>query len=243
MASPPASRALLPLSMEQKTSEDWGKTWTDIDTGGPKRWKHTEQFRDWEDHFARLQRHGAFEARANAAERDSVFIPMSGDCPFAAYVFRRGFSVSAVDFVATATARLRDSLWVPDEGDATVCHSFDASTAGAAFRVYTQDVFKDLPAERARHTVLYDRHAFGATAPADRERYLATVSNYLRPDALVLLDGVTRGDGTGPPFDISRAEVEKYFGPRFTILEEEHGAVDLVSADWKSASYVLRFRG
>jgi SAM-dependent methyltransferase len=80
-----------------------------------------------------------------------------------------------------------------------------------------------LPAEMAgRFDLVFEHTCFCAINPTRRKEYVETVVNLLKPNgallAIFFLD--PDHDEAGPPFRVSRDELEAFFGSYFGVQEE-----------------------
>jgi SAM-dependent methyltransferase len=71
---------------------------------------------------------------------------------------------------------------------------------------------------------VWEHTCFCAIDPAMREAYVAAVAEALRPGghllAIFYLDPGHDHPGEGPPFGVSKAELDALFAPRFTLVRE-----------------------
>ncbi len=86
------------------------------------------------------------------------------------------------------------------------------------------DFFALPPKLRAAFDVVFEHTCFCAIDPSLREKYVASVADALNPGghllAVFYLDpGLDPGE-TGPPFGVTREELDTLFSPRFTLLRE-----------------------
>jgi len=86
------------------------------------------------------------------------------------------------------------------------------------------DLFALPPSLRGAFDVVFEHTCFCAIDPSLRADYVAAVAGALKPGghllAVFYLDpGLDPGE-TGPPFGVTRAELDALFGSRFTMLRE-----------------------
>jgi SAM-dependent methyltransferase len=86
------------------------------------------------------------------------------------------------------------------------------------------DLFALPPPLRGAFDVVFEHTCFCAIPPERRADYVSAVASALAPGGLVLavfyLDpGLDPGE-SGPPFGVTRAELDALFAPRFTLLRE-----------------------
>lgn len=111
---------------------------------------------------------------------------------------RAGYEVLAVDFAPTAVAAVR-------------------AAAKPGVTALETDLFT-LSAEQVGTFDLWFEHTcFCAIDPAMRPRYVETARKLIKPDGLLLAVFFTHGDTGGPPFDVRPEEIERLFGPHFTV--------------------------
>ena len=99
-----------------------------------------------------------------------------------------------------------------------------AQPAVGGERYQLGDLFA-LPAKmRGAFDVVFEHTCFCAIDPSLRESYVAAVAGALKPDghllAIFYLDpGLDPGE-TGPPFGVTREQLDAFFSPRFKLLRE-----------------------
>lgn len=86
------------------------------------------------------------------------------------------------------------------------------------------DFFALPPTQRGVFDVVFEHTCFCAIPPERREDYVSAVATALVPNGLLFavfyLDpGLDPGE-SGPPFGVTRAELDALFGPRFKMLRE-----------------------
>jgi SAM-dependent methyltransferase len=86
------------------------------------------------------------------------------------------------------------------------------------------DLFALPPKLRATFDAVFEHTCFCAIDPSLRESYVAAVASALKPGghllAIFYLDpGLDPGE-SGPPFGVTREELDQIFSPRFTLLRE-----------------------
>jgi len=83
----------------------------------------------------------------------------------------------------------------------------------------------DLPAAlRAAFDCVFEHTCFCAIDPAQRTAYVEAVAGALKPEgrflAVFYLDPGNDSPDEGPPFEVSVAELDRLFLPRFTLVRE-----------------------
>jgi len=90
---------------------------------------------------------------------------------------------------------------------------------------YALGDFFNLPAElRGAFDWVFEHTCFCAINPAQRPAYVASVAAALKPGghylAIFYLDPGNDSPDEGPPFEVSVAELDRLFSPRFTLVRE-----------------------
>lgn len=151
--------------------------------------------------FVRLLREKALH------KKGTVLIPGGGRGHDAVLFARHGYEVDLVDF---ADAALQAAL-------------NQAFLAKVNVHAYRQDFFAlaSLPYHVGRYDLLVEYTFFCAIDPALRARYVEAAAKLLRPGGqLVGLFFPLASDKEGPPFVVSREEVEALFRPYFELKIE-----------------------
>jgi methyl halide transferase len=145
---------------------------------------------------------GRFEAaRPGAPAR--IAVPGCGRGHDARLLADRGYRVSGFDFADAAVAQAR-ALAARDAADVT----FEQ-----------RDVFGLAADYPGAFDAVWEYTCFCAIDPARREEYARVVHAILRPGGVLLgcFFPLREGDG-GPPFPVSRAEVERVLAPGFEVV-------------------------
>eukprot|EP00051_Salpingoeca_urceolata_P010317 m.125920 g.125920 ORF g.125920 m.125920 type:complete len:251 (-) comp16664_c0_seq5:894-1646(-) len=238
----------------------WTETWGEILSGGNQRWKDGEQFGNYEREAAYLQEHGALPAPGAAdAHKVHVFAPLAGDSPLPSHLFRKfGHSVSALDFVEAACDAMR-SRFSGDGDDGVAFEASDSSDVpegmklwtakgadGNEARVWCGDFFVELPSEVGRADVVFDKDSFGAIEREDRQRYLALVARYLKPNGYVLLEVKDKDEGkdAGPPFHFTKEDIETLWGAHgFRIVDHQPSLYKVSRTTFRQQGFLLQKKG
>ncbi|HJV55810.1 MAG TPA: methyltransferase domain-containing protein [Methylomirabilota bacterium] len=140
----------------------------------------------------------------NAAALARVAVPGAGRGHDARLLARRGYRVTAFDFSEAAVAEAR-RLAVAEAVELTV---------------EQRDVFT-LPRDHAGvFDGVWEYTCFCAIDPDRRDEYARVLHAILRPGGLLLACFFPLRDGTdGPPFPVSRGDIERALAGRFTVLE------------------------
>lgn len=132
-----------------------------------------------------------------------ALIPGCGRGYEVAVLARAGWDVSAIDFSAVAVERARRLLG-----------------PGLGERVSVGDFFQaGLPA--GTFDLVYERTFFCALSPRQREAYVVRMAELLRADGRLVGFFYTGDERDGPPYQLSAADEEALFRPRFELVREE----------------------
>jgi thiopurine S-methyltransferase len=140
-----------------------------------------------------------------------------------------------------------DMIWLLDQGHTVIGNEISQLAVEAFFRenrltpairqqaAYTSwscdrmeilcgDFFDLVPTDIGRIDALYDRAALIALPPGQRARYVARITQLLKPQTpclLVTLD-YEQGKMSGPPFAVSADEVRRLYQEGFSIEQLAH---------------------
>lgn len=170
---------------------------------------------DWEDHYRRSEtpwEKGApspplvdFLARERVGGR--VLVPGCGFGHDVRALAAQGAEVVGIDIAPAAVEAARK---VPPAGNE---------------RYELADLFALPPPMRGSFDWVFEHTCFCAIDPAQRPAYVEAVAGALRPGGQVLavfyLDPGQNSPDEGPPFEVSLAELDRLFSPRFRLLREE----------------------
>ena len=97
---------------------------------------------------------------------------------------------------------------------------------------------------RAAFDVVFEHTCFCAIDPSLREKYVAAVASALKPGGHLLAvfylePGLDPGE-SGPPFGVTRAELDAFFSPRFTQLREWKPAVTYPGREGRESCRLLQ---
>jgi len=154
----------------------------------------------------------------------TVFVPLAGKTRDMVWLATQGHRVIGVELSEVAVREFfQDGGQTPDvRSDGP----FDVYSAGP-FSLYRGDFF-EMPGEAlAGVAAVYDRAALIALPPDLRVRYAQKLTNILPREAVVFLIAVAYPEGeiSGPPFSLTRDDVENLYGDAFRIeiLEDRDG--------------------
>ena len=99
-----------------------------------------------------------------------------------------------------------------------------AQPAVGGERYQLGDLFALPPSLRGKFDVVFEHTCFCAIDPSLREKYVAAVAGALKPGGHLLAvfylePGLDPGEA-GPPFGVTREELDAFFSPRFTLVCE-----------------------
>ena len=145
----------------------------------------------------------ALPQAAETRARARVAVPGAGRGHDARLLARHGYRVTAFDFALAAVAEAR-RLAAADGVDVAV-EQRDVFTLGEDFAGAFDGV--------------WEYTCFCAIDPARREEYVRVLHTILRPGGLLLACFFPlREGGDGPPFPVSRADIDRALANRFTVL-------------------------
>jgi len=154
----------------------------------------------------------------------TVFVPLAGKTRDMVWLATQGHRVIGVELSEVAVREFfQDGGQTPDvRSDGP----FDVYSAGP-FSLYRGDFF-EMPGEAlAGVAAVYDRAALIALPPDLRVRYAQKLTSILPREAVVFLIAVAYPEGeiSGPPFSLTRDDVENLYGDAFRIevLEDRDG--------------------
>ena len=132
-----------------------------------------------------------------------VAVPGAGRGHAARFLAGRGYRVTAFDFADAAVAEAR--RLAAGDGVDVVVERRDVFTLGQDYAGAFDGV--------------WEYTCFCAIDPARREEYVRVLHTILRPGGLLLACFFPlREGGDGPPFPISRGDIDRALGGRFTVL-------------------------
>jgi SAM-dependent methyltransferase len=134
-----------------------------------------------------------------------VAVPGCGRGHDARLLARRGYEVRAFDFAESAVAEARRL----------------AAADGVDLAVERRDVFTLARDLAGAFDGVWEYTCFCAIDPARREEYAQVLHAVLRPGGLLLACFYPLREGhDGPPFPVSRPDIDHALAGRFTVLEE-----------------------
>lgn len=153
--------------------------------------------------------------RLGLARGARVFVPLCGKTRDIAWLLSRGFRVSGVELSALAIGQLFADLGLePTRSDLGPLQRF----AAPALDIYVGDIF-DLTGDRLGPTdAVYDRAAVVALPRQMRGDYAHHMheATGAAPQFLLTFE-YDQSAMDGPPFSIDAAELQRIYGPHYTI--------------------------
>ena len=133
-----------------------------------------------------------------------VAVPGAGRGHDARLLARRGYRVTAFDFADAAVAESRRL----------------AADEGVDLTVAQRDIFTLAEDHAGVFDGVWEYTCFCAIDPARRDEYARLLHAIVRPGGLLLACFFPLRDGDGgPPFPVSREEIERVLAGRFTVLD------------------------
>jgi len=133
-----------------------------------------------------------------------IAVPGCGRGHDARLLARRGYEVRAFDFAESAVTEARRR----------------AAADGLDLVVEQRDVFTLARDHAGAFDGVWEYTCFCAIDPARREEYARVLHAVLRPGGLLLACFYPlREGGDGPPFPVSRSDIDRALAGRFTVLE------------------------
>lgn len=248
---------------ESSTRNRWTGAWKDILSGGNPRWKIVSE----ESHEKAFGYFHKFVPNNNNDDDDdgakppiSVLCPLAGDDPFVHLLYRKGYSVTAIDLVAEAIEAMKvqfggdESSWtkVVDEqqssaGDGSGVEIVWKHSSGRATLI-VGDALKKRPNLNNSFDAVYDKDSFGALPKQMRKPFCQRISEYTKDNGTLYLECKLKDgdDGSGPPFSLKRDDLmedDNYGGSKFEYVEGLGPVYELsngMNAMMQQTGHVLR---
>ena len=143
-----------------------------------------------------------FLTRHPALERGTVCVPGCGTGHDARVWARAGFDVTGCDLAPSAIRLSQERT----------------AAAGLSAEFLLKDFLRDEPPQR--FDWLFEHTLFFAIQPAERDQYVRSVLNWLKPAGQFLAVQFLIPDEDGPPFGTTREELWRRFSPHFDLAGE-----------------------
>ena len=150
-----------------------------------------------------------------------VLVPLCGKSLDLGWLVEHGHEVVGVELVEKAVEDLFNGIG----GSPTISPQGEfQSRQSNGLEVLVGDLFELDANVSGKFDAIWDRAAFVALRPSDRDRYAPHLQEFLRPNGRILLSTISY-DGSkmeGPPFSVSANEVRRRFGNSLSVekLEE-----------------------
>lgn len=145
-----------------------------------------------------------------------VFVPLCGKSLDMRWLAARGHSVLGVELSAQAVEAFFENERL--EPELRREERFSVYSAGP-FEIWCGDLCQLPEGVLANVSYFYDRASLVALPPDMRAKYARRLGEVLKPEVSGLLVSLSYNPAemSGPPFSVSKVEVEKLFGDRFAI--------------------------
>ena len=150
-----------------------------------------------------------------------VLVPLCGKSLDLGWLVEHGHEVVGVELVEKAVEDLFKEL-----GGSPTISTQDVfqSWRSDGLEVLVGDLFELDANVSGKFDAIWDRAAFVALRPSDRERYAPHLQDFLRPNGRILLSTISYDESSmeGPPFSVPANEVYRRFGNSLSVekLEE-----------------------
>lgn len=241
----------------------WSDTWSDILSGGNKRWKVTnsECHEKAYSHFHRYVHKGKHEPPSETPT--SVLCPLAGDDPFVHLLFQKGYSVTTIDLVPAAVEAMKsqfdldgDSDGDGDGGETTSTFTWEKVTSDNGDTIWKHNsgratfIVGDALQKRAdlvhSFDAVYDKDSFGALDKQNREPFCKRMAEFIKPNGIVYLECKLRDNHEeskhmGPPFSLTKEDLmmTSNYGAEFNYVESI-GPVYKLDFPMKQMGHVLK---
>lgn len=157
-----------------------------------------------------------------------VLVPLCGKSLDMRWLAGRGHDVLGIELVREAVEQ-----FVAEGGEESTRYCRDDFECFRQGRIelWCGDFFRFQADETTALAAFYDRAALIALPAATRQRYAFHLAQLMAPDTAGLLISLThaRGNDVGPPYSVDDAEIERLFGPNFSLercdVRHEEGGV------------------
>jgi hypothetical protein len=215
----------------------WGASWADILEGGQQKWKDGEQLNNFATVYELLSSEGCFTSVSN------VLVPLCGDCPFSKYAYEKGHSVCCVDAVEAALDKLKKDFNGVVFNERTSDGTRISTSDDSRVQIYCGDFFAcaALQPHKGSINVVYDKDAFGAIDPSQREAYARVIGELAAPQSYVFVEGKSRSGIEGPPFNLDEMAIREIWGKEgFHLVKHFPELYPLSHPSWKQQGFLLQ---
>ncbi|WP_106478491.1 thiopurine S-methyltransferase [Phytohalomonas tamaricis] len=183
---------------------------------------HQEWLSRWQEGrigFHKQEPHEALEAHWRALSvpaNGRVLVPLCGKSLDMRWLAERGHEVLGIELVREAA----EQFVAEGRGEVTRFRQDDfVCYRQGNIELWQGDFFHFSADETFSFSAFYDRAALIALPAATRQRYAFHLAQMMAPGTSGLLVSLTHGRGAdvGPPFSVDDAEIERLFGPNFTL--------------------------
>lgn len=157
----------------------------------------------------------------------TVFVPLCGKAVDMAWLADRGHSIVGSELSERA---VRDFFSERDLAATTTASSQSQLFESGPYHLHCGDLFELTPSDLAATSAVYDRASLVALPPAMRARYAAHLTSIVPETAVIFVISFEydQSEMAGPPFSVTRAEIEELYGSDFDI---RHVAAEDTPAD------------
>ena len=226
---------------EDVRTEFWSGLWEDILVGGRQLWK-VNDIKAKQNALSTILKHTCRHVDKsnddnNTNQKLSILCPLAGDDLFVSYAWSQGHSVTAIDLVPEAVAKMRkqfvlpnkekdddeeedgeggdkdktdsDAEWTKTERDDGMVQWDHSSGRAVLFQGNVFTVMDDL---KDVFDAVYDKDSFGALEPTMRSKYCDRLADYLKPGGIVYTEVKNKSDDLptrfkGPPYHLEKADL------------------------------------
>ena len=155
-----------------------------------------------------------------------VFVPLCGKSIDIVWLSAQGYDVVGIELVETAVQEFFTeqaiAYTIIEDADKPNIKCYTGKIAGRTIELWVADIFA-LSADDMGHVdAVYDRAALIAMPPEMRPKYSEQVRKLSNNASQLLLTlNYDQNEWAGPPFSISREEVQQYYGSQYQITELE----------------------
>lgn len=155
-----------------------------------------------------------------------VFVPLCGKSIDIIWLSAQGYDVVGIELVETAVQEFFTeqaiAYTIIEDADKPNIKCYTGKIAGRTIELWVADIFA-LSADDMGHVdAVYDRAALIAMPPEMRPKYSEQVRKLSNNASQLLLTlNYDQNEWAGPPFSISREEVQQYYGSQHQITELE----------------------